>query len=134
MYGTLRKINSEQLYPISPINLPLLSALYKMPERNIHQVLIPLSQAVKTIELVSTADNIKLSPDILLQSGFLDPTIPYARLDSLYKVYDVVYIKNYYKSDPESKVLSFKNLKDDAALNHLNSKFFQNTPINFYAL
>lgn len=133
LFAYIRDIKSDQLYEISPINFPLLSALYKMPERNIHQVLMPISKAIQTIASVSGGD-IKLTPDILLNSGFLDPTVPYAKIDSLYKVYDVGYMKNFYKSDPESKVLKFQNLKDDAALNHLNSKFFQNNPINFAVL
>lgn len=134
MFSSMRQnLKREQLYTISPLNLPLLLALHKMPERNIHQTTLPISKAIKCLEMI-TYNDIKITPDILLNSGCLDPTVPFARIDALYKVYDVLYMKNFYKSDPESKVLKFQNLKDDAALNHLNSKFFQNTPINFSAL
>ena len=133
LYASVRGIDAEQLYNISPVNLSLLSALYKFPERNLHKVLMPVSKAIQTIANIST-DNIKITPDILLNSGFLDPTIPFTKIDSYYKVLDVLFMKNYYKSDPESKTLRFQNLRDDAALQHLNSKFFPNNPINLFAL
>ena len=133
LYASMRNIRADVLYNISPLNFSLLSALYKMPERNIHQALLSIMKSANTIKSIST-DDIKLTPEILLSSGVLDPTVPYAKIDSLFKVYDVPYMKNYYKADPEAKTLRFQNLKDDTALNHLNSKFFQNTPINFYAL
>ena len=43
-------------------------------------------------------------------------------------------MRQYYDLSTESKNISFVNVRDDTMLNHINSKFFANNPLDFSKL
>ena len=60
--------------------------------------------------------------------------IQVALIESRLKALDVQYMLPFYKQDPESQTIQFKNLRDDVMINHINSKFLSNNPIDLQKL
>ena len=127
-------ININQLIDISPINLPLFSALTKMPERDINKTICNYQIANKIIKDIVGTENIKVIPKQLYDNQYIVDKLPISKIEALYNAYDIEYMKTYYNIDPESKSIKLINLQDDAAVNHINSKFLANNPIDLSKL
>lgn len=127
--ANIRKFDVSNIAEISPINFPLFSAINRFPERNISALgnVITVKNIVKKIV---GNENIKILPTQLYEDGDLSSKLPISKIESRMNALDVQYMLNYYRYDPESKSISFKNLNDPSTLNTINSKFFAHNPLD----
>ena len=93
-----------------------------------------IPDAVKIISSMVGSEDIKIIPEQLYTNEHLISNYPVAQIESRYKALDVSFMLSYYSMDPEAKSLQFKDLRDDAAVNTINAKFFQNDPIYLHRL
>jgi hypothetical protein len=117
---------------ISPINYPLYISLTKCPERCIKSLFETHSSIKKIYSLVGYED-IKVPISLIYDNAELfnfKQTIIESRLNAI----DTCMILQYYKNDPESKSIKFEDLNDPSAINMINSKFFENNPIDLQKL
>lgn len=73
-------------------------------------------------------------PSQLYEYPELTSKLPVAKVESILKALDINYMKPYYAMDPESKSINLQNLRDDATVRHINSKFFTNNPLDLSRL
>lgn len=123
----------SRLGNISPVNMPLLLAMTKFEYRDIGTIM-GIPDAVKIISSMVGSEDIKIIPEQLYTNEHLISNYPVAQIESRYKALDVSFMLSYYSMDPEAKSLQFKDLRDDAAVNTINAKFFQNDPIYLHRL
>ena len=117
---------------ISPLNFPFICALHGFIHRGLFS-LYNISETKKIALSITNGEDIKIS----LSRLSIDPTISniinVPVVESRIKAMDVEFILPYYKQDPESNY-KFINMRDDSAINHINSKYFQNNPLDLIRL
>lgn len=133
LVGLVRKFDPAKLYDLSPINFPLFSAINKFPERNILSSTNVISARNIIYDMVGS-NNIKIVPEQLYHNDFINNNLAPALIESKLKALDVQFMLPFYKSDPESSAINLDNLQDDATVNMINSKFFQNNPLDLSKL
>lgn len=133
LVATVRKFNVSNIDMISPINFPLFCAINRFPERNLN-ALGNLATARNVIQMIVGDDDIKIIPEQLYSNQTIAEHMPISILESRMKVLDATFILFYYRQDPESKSIQLQNLRDDAAVNMINAKFFANNPLDLNKL
>ena len=128
-----RKVSPEKLYNISPINFSLLCALNRMPERYMLPILT-VDQSRKIIEHFVGSEDIKISINQLYGDHQIMQTVPVSIIESRFCALDVEFMLPYYEADVESKELKFENLQNDGTIQMINSKYFENEPIDLQNL
>ena len=126
------KTNAKYYIDINPINYTLLMSLYKYPKRGYMQTTVDISTASKIILDLGGRD-IKVLPEMLYNSP-LAIQYPISKAEARYKTLDVPFMRQYYDIDPESNKIQFINIRDDSMVNHINSKFFSNNPLDLSRL
>lgn len=133
LIASMRKFDPNHINMISPINFPLFSAMNRFPERQING-LTNVRSAKNIIEKIVGDQDIKILPEQLYNDTTICNNIQVALIESRLKALDVQYMLPFYKQDPESQTIQFKNLRDDVMINHINSKFLSNNPIDLQKL
>ena len=133
LISSIRKFDASNINEVSPVNFPLFSALNRFPERGI-TTLSNVAGARNIIQKIVGNDDITIVPQQLYDDLDISTKIPVSIVESRMKVLDVRFMLPYYKADPESKAIQFQNLRDDSAVNMINSKFFANNPIELQKL
>lgn len=123
------KVKEEFFQVLSPLNFTLFSAFNGMVCRNI-KPMYSVVQSAKLIYYLTQGQDIKILPEQLYNDENIVNTVPVSMIEARYNAMDINYIKPYYIQDPEFLSLKFDNLRDDNAVNHINSKFFANNPID----
>lgn len=127
----VKKTKNVDMYNLSPINLPLLFAISSFPQRNLYA-----DGNVSTFvnicnELVGNED-IKIIPDQLDTSTYATSHITnIEQVKQKYRCLDVQYMLPFYQANAESKMIQFEDMRDDATINMINSKYFEKNPIDF---
>jgi hypothetical protein len=130
LVSQIRKINPSDLYNISPVNFPILSAMNRFNERGIKS-LINIKTAVKYIEKIVGNTDRELFMELLYNDEEISNSIPLNIIESRLKALDVKYMLPIYQQDPEYLSIRIENLIDNETLNKINSKFFTNNPMDF---
>ena len=121
------------LNSISPLNVSLLSAINELRCRNVN-VLYNIAAAKKIILGISNGEDIKIDIFQLLNDENVSKTVNVQMIESRLKALDVTFALPYYKQDPESNGYKFINLEDNGAINKINSKYFENNPLELQKL
>lgn len=132
LISMIRKFDVASIKNISPVNFSLFSALNRFTERDITG-LANVAGATEIIRSIVGEEDIKITPQQLYDNELVSSKIPVALVESRMKSLDVQFTLPYYKSDPESKY-QFINLRDDATINMINSKFFAHNPLDLAKL
>lgn len=129
-----RRMNFDSFDNVSPLNFPLIMALTSFPERNIKGSLCQIRVAMRLLYEMIEDNEIKILPNQLYSNEYMIKNLPVAMIESRMKVLDVTFMRPYYDNDPESNSIKLDNLKDSAAVNNINAKFFKDNPINLSLL
>ena len=121
------------LTSISPMNVSLLSAINGLYCRNIN-ILYNISAAKKVIMKISNGEDIKIDINQLLYNEEIGNKINVQMVESRLKALDISFSLPYYRQDPESNSYNFINLQDNGAINTINSKYFENNPLELNKL
>ena len=128
-----RSIDVNKFNNISPVNFALFMAMNRFNERDINS-LSNVSTSINIIKSIVGEEDIKIIPQQLYENNDVFSKLPVSIIESRMKALDVQFMLPYYKSDPESKSYKFINLRDDSAINMINSKFFANNPLDLAKL
>ena len=120
------------LEPISPLNMPLVAAINGFKHRSL-KTQYNISIAKKIILGINNGEDTKINGFQLINDEKAQDIINVHIVESILKSMDVTYALPYYKQDPESKY-KFVNLQDNGSLNMINSKYFQNNPLELQKL
>ena len=129
LVSSIRKTDIRSIGSISPINFSLFSAMGRFPERSMKSLINVASIRNIILSLIGEND-IKIIPKQLYENNELLSKIPVALIESRFKALDIDFMLPYYRNDPESKCIELKNLKDNSAINTINSRFFSHNPID----
>ena len=121
------------LSTISPLNMPLLSAINGLRCRDIN-ILHNISSAKKVIFSITNGEDIKIDAFQLMSNEYVSKIINIQQVESRLKALDVSFILPYYKQDPESAGYNFINIEDNGAINKINAKYFENNPLELNKL
>lgn len=124
-----RKTNLEQ---ISPLNVSLLSAINGFNHRDIN-IMYKISEAKRTILDITHGEDIKITEFQLMNDEKASNLINIQQIIPRLKALDITFALPYYKQDPESKY-KFVNLNDPGTVNMINSKYFENNPLELQKL
>lgn len=133
LISKIRKFDLNSIVDISPVNFPLFSALNRFPERHITGITNVVSVR-NIVQKIVGNENIKIVPQQLYEDEEISSKIQVSLIESRLKALDIQYILPYYKNDPESKSIQLQNLRDDAAVNMINAKFFSHNIIDLNKL
>lgn len=125
-----RKISMKSLDNISPLNFSLVMALNSFPERNIKGHVCTIQTAIRLVWNMIQDNEVKILPSQLYSNEYMVQNIPVSKVEARMNALDIGFMRSYYDNDPESKSIKLDNLRDDAALNNINAKFFRDNPIN----
>lgn len=127
-----RRIQTECLYKISPINYPLLNAIVAFPERST-KAIASIPTAANFIHHIVGSEDIKI-----LSSQFMnDPELakyPVANIEARYKAMDVQYQLPFYRNTPEAGNIKLLDLDDIATVNSICAKYYTSNPIDLQKL
>ena len=119
---------------ISTNNFALVSAMNRFPERNI-KALFNISDTVKIIKNTIFDPTIKININTLYDASVeLQGKIGLSILDARYKVLDVDYQSLIFNESMEPMLINYENLSDPEVIQMINSKYFQNNPIDIFKL
>ena len=133
MVASLRGVKVENFSDLDPSNFPLLMAMTKFPERNLHKSITGIVKASNAIRELGGID-MKILPSRLYEHPTISSEVPVAKVESIYNTLDIPFMRQYYDLDSESKNITFVNMRDDSVLQHINAKFFANNPLDFSRL
>ena len=120
------------LYDISPLNMALVASIVGFNQRYIKSN-YNIFTAKKVILGINNGEDTKISGFQLINDPEVQKIINVQVVESNLKSLDVTYALPYYKQDPESKY-KFINLEDNGSINMINSKYFQNNPLDLINL
>lgn len=129
-YAAARKIQTNQLLTISPVNFPLFLAMTKMPERSINGVILKIGAAIRAIHDIVGSEDIRIDHSQILNY----PASCNGMIDARYKVFDVQYMLPFYKNSPEANSIKLLDLNDVAQVNMIASKYYANNPLDLFKL
>ena len=129
----IRKINVQPLLEISPLNYALFSAMTKCPERTLNGICAPITAKNFISTLVGSQD-INVNASQFMNNTELASKFTVAEIAARYNAVDIQYALPFYKASPEAMNIKFLDLKDDAAVNRITSKYYQNNPIDLMRL
>lgn len=125
-----RRLSISSFDNVSPLNFSLVMAMNAFPERNIKGHICNIQGAIKIIwDMIQDAE-VKILPSQLYSNEYLVKNTPVSKIEARMNALDVGFMRAFYDNDPESKSIKLDNLRDDAAVNKINAKFFTNNPIN----
>lgn len=131
LVSKVRKFDVNTVLEISPVNYVLFSAMNRFPERYITGI----TNVVSTKNYIR---NIVGGEDIIIQPAQLyennSANLQVSVIESRMKALDVQFMLPYYRNDPESRSIQFKNLRDDSVINMINARFFAHNPIDISKL
>ena len=133
LVAKIRKINVQPLLEISPLNYALFSAMTKCPERTLNGICAPITAKNFISTLVGSQD-IKVNASQFMNNTELASKFTVAEIAARYNAVDIQYALPFYKASPEAMNIKFLDLKDDAAVNRITSKYYQNNPIDLMRL
>lgn len=131
--ASIRKLDVSSYMDISPVNFPLFCALNRFPERGIPSV-ANLAGTKNIIKKIAGSEDIRIIPQQLYDDPEISSKIPVTKIESRMNALDVQFMLPYYKADPESKSIQLQNLRDDSAINTINSRFFSHNPLDLNKL
>lgn len=119
---------------ISTCNFALLSAMNRFPERNM-KVVFNISDTNRIINGIISDPTMKINIGTLYDTSVeLQGKIAKNSLESRYKVLDVEYQSMIFNESIEPMLINYENLSDPDAIQMINSKYFQNNPIDIFRL
>ena len=128
------KINKTKtdLSEISPLNFAFVCALNGFLHRGVDSI-YNILDARKISLRITNGEDIKVSSYQLLNDPEISKIINVEVVDARMKAMDVQFALPYYKLDPEAQY-NLINVFDSGAINHINSKYFQNNPLDLQRL
>lgn len=130
MISDWHNFDINHVLDIHPLNVPLLWALNRFSPREIP--LFKQIQNAKKIILDLSGANGKITPEMMQYDTNYNSF--YFLTQSRYNALDPLVLLPYYRQDPESKKINLNNLRDDATVNQINSKFLSNNPLDLSRL
>ena len=127
-----RKISTNLVGDLSPINYPLFNAITRCPERGV-KALYRAPDARKIILSIAGNSDIRILPEQLMNCPLVN-NYSMAAIVSRMKALDIMELLPYYKSTAEAKNIKLINLRDDATVNQINAKYFADNPIDLQKL
>ena len=119
---------------ISTDNFSLISAMNRFPERNL-KTLFNISDTMKIINNIITDPTLKIDINTLYNASVeLQGKTGLSILDARYKVLDVNYQTLIFDESIEPALINYENLSDPEIIQMINSKYFQNNPIDIFKL
>ena len=133
-FSKQNQFKSENLYNISPLNFPLVASLNGFLPREI-TTLYNIHTTKYILNIITNGLDIKIS-ELSNENIYNDEIVDNLNLsiiNSRLKALDINFALSYYKIDNESKY-NFINTYDIGAINHINSKYFSNNPLDINKL
>ena len=131
--ASIRKINAQVLYEISPVNYALFSAMTKCPERYIPALCSTIA-AKKFISSLVGSQDIKVNSSQFMNDPEIINNYNVAEISSRYNAVDIQYALPFYKASPEAKQIKLLDLQDNATVNRIAAKYYQNNPLDLTRL
>jgi hypothetical protein len=127
-----KHIKIDNFVGISPVNFTMVEAMHRAPERCMTQ-LMNIVHVNKVLSSLTAGQDIKIIPDQLINLD-IDISLNISQITSRWNALDVTYMLPYYKNDPESRNIKRVDIRNDSAVNMINSKYFANNPIDLQKL
>lgn len=119
---------------ISTDNFALLSAMNRFPERNL-KTIFNIAETNRIIKNIVTDPTLKIDINTLYNASVeLQGKVGLSVLDARYKVLDVNYQTLVFNESIEPALINYENLSDPDIIQMINSKYFQNNPIDIFKL
>ena len=128
----MRRIKAPKLFEISPLNYSLFLAMNMFTDRGMH-ALYNISHAINLIYEITNGEDVKININ-QLYSNTLAQKYNIPAIEARYNAIDIPAILPYYKQSKECKEIKLLNLRDDGAINQINSKYFAANPIDVLKL
>jgi hypothetical protein len=129
----LKQKGDLDLTTISPINVPLYSAITGFKHRDIYTMYHRVTGKKVIMEINNGIDN-KIFESQLLSNVSISKMVNVQVVSAILIALDVTFALPYYKQDPESSSYEFINIEDNGAINKINAKYFENNPLELNKL
>ena len=127
LVSNIRKFDVNSILDISPVNFCLFSAMNRFPERYLNGMLNVVATKNYIYSIIGGED-VKIYPMQLYENNAANLQV--SLIEARLKTLDIQFMLPYYRNDPESRSIQFKNLRDDNIINMINAKFFAHNPID----